>query len=74
MMKFFYCVAAMPIILVALSSCEETKGTEDETVLETPVLTVVSQSDDAFVITWDAVSQSAYYVCKVNVLSRQDLS
>lgn len=66
MMKFFYCVAAMPIILVALSSCEETKGTEDETVLETPVLTVVSQSDDAFVITWDAVSQSAYYVCKVN--------
>lgn len=64
MNKFFYYLGTVLIILAALSSCKEDKGTG--TPLETPVLTIASQSEDGFVITWNAVPHASYYTCVVN--------
>lgn len=64
MNKFFYYLGTVLVILAALSSCKEDKGTE--TPLETPVLTIASQSEDGFVITWNAVPHASYYTCVVN--------
>lgn len=64
MNKFLYYLGTVLIILAALSSCKEDKGTG--TPLETPVLTIESQSEDGFVITWDAVSHASYYKCVIN--------
>lgn len=64
MNKFFYYLGTVLVILAALSSCKEDKGTG--TPLETPVLTIASQSEDGFVITWNAVPHASYYTCVVN--------